>query len=590
MVDVDLVLLAVGGVQRLLAESRKTVDMAGSSIVFRRVVLAAAKEAESGLRNGSANVGMVFPAAAALDSSSAAPVGVTNRIAFVAEAGSGAALARRAAKAGRDTWGDLVRQAYPGQKEFPGAPGMPDISWVCVHGELEKYQDLWERARAAMVRRRRARVFDPGSWSNIALCAQSPALPAGPVPRDADRRDRNERFSVAGWTKRAVGNRAYPPGNRFPSTGVVASAAYRARLLGWASADPAFADRLRPVVAELDGLLDQSANRRHQELAGVTVPEGLEALSTRLGVEVSPHVWDRADAEDFVPESVDTVRGRALARRIAELAREAEIVPLSPYFAVIVQDLDHLGKRMGMLSLADQRSASRALVELGRAQLEIARTVDHLAVPVYAGGDDFVALAPAAHAVEFAARLRRLVTERLADTPLAGATASTAVVFAHFARPLRVAVAAAQRALPDAKDALGPGGAHRDVLTVAAVRRGGERSRTVLPWQVNGLNGDVDTVAALRRIAPDPAAGELSARLAAGLEHDRVELDELARARWGDVLAAEVGRRVIRHDGDATVAELLTALGLAERSGATGQLFHPRPAALVARFLSQECR
>ncbi|WP_103349704.1 type III-B CRISPR-associated protein Cas10/Cmr2 [Amycolatopsis sp. CA-128772] len=580
---VELVLFTVGGVQRFLAESRKTVDIAGASLVFRRLVIAAASEVQEALRTHTEPIGLIFPPAAAL----AANEGVTNKIAFLAPAGLGAELARRAQKVAEETWRDHVRDAYAGSRgDVPDTPGLPDISWVSVPGdEGEDHTALWERAQAAMTARRRSRVFTAQAWQRVRLCQQSAAVPAAPAPRTSARRERRELLSAAGWTKRAAGNQQYPPGRRFPATTVVASAAYRARLLHAAAADSTVADRLRSPVGVLSALVDD----RHAHAAGTEAPPGLEPLTDRLGTAVYPDLWTVAEGRDLLPEDAEpeaVARGAAAARDIAAIAQQAGVAGLSSYYAVVVQDLDRLGLRMSGLGLAAQRSASATLTELGRAQRRLSETREYLGVPVYAGGDDFFAFVPAAHALELAGALRQEVDRQLAGTPLAGATASTAVVFAHFGAPLQQVVSTAQEALAAAKDAPGADGRDRDAVTVVAVRRGGERARTVLPWTVAGRSA----VELLRAVAPDAAAGALSAALASSVERDAAELDALSQRGFRDVAEDEMRRRVARQGGGPAVAAASTALGAAERAEGPQHAFRPARAMLVARFLAQECR
>jgi CRISPR-associated protein Cmr2 len=586
---VDLVLVTVGGVQRFLAESRKTVDLAGASLAVRHVVIAAAGKAHQCLGDAEAPAGLVFPPAKALSvQQGTVPVGVTNKIVFLAPHGAGPGIARKAVDAAAEKWNQLVGNAYGNPAQLPDTPGMPDLAWVCATGDDQPYPELWERAQALWTQRRRARIFVAGEWKHRALCAQSPAVPAGPVPPNGiPKRDRKEPLSVAGWTKRYVGNRAYPPGQRFPSTTVIASSSFRKRLVLRAAADPAMRAELSGLVGELRAILPGDASA-HRGLPGVQVPAELDALSTWLGTGISPDAWEPNAARGEYDEGIDegeARKARRLAREIGALARRHDVPALSAYYAIVMQDLDKLGTAIGKLRLDVQRVASDALTRLGTEQLSLSER--HLGVPVYAGGDDFLAFAPAADALGLATELRTRTADLLSAGPLSGVTASTVVVFAHMTSPLQTAVATAQEALKQAKNAV-KGGRQRDALSVVVVRRGGERARTIQPWSTHPNSHDAaDT---LGRVAPAAAPSELSARLAARLEHDQAELDHLATdstSHWA--LDLEVLRLVKRQGGTQDVAAALTALGRAERGGGE-QFFRPVPAALVGRFLTQECR
>jgi hypothetical protein len=93
----------------------------------------------------------------------------------------------------------------------------------------------------------------------------------------------------------------------------------------------------------------------------------------------------------------------------------------------------------------------------------------------------------------------------------------------------------------------------------------------------------------LAQIRPGPRADTLSAVLGSDLERDQATLSELAEADQ-TLLRAELIRLVKRHGGTREAGDALCTLGLSER-GTPGP-FEPVPAALVARFLTQEahCR
>jgi hypothetical protein len=329
----------------------------------------------------------------------------------------------------------------------------------------------------------------------------------------------------------------------------------------------------------------------HRGLPGVEVPAELDVLSTWLGTAINPDAWEpnavRGEYDQVIDES-RAWKARRLAREIGALARRHGVPVLSAYYAIVVQDLDKLGRAVGNLGLDDQRAACDALTVLGGQQVSLSER--HLGVPIYAGGDDFLAFAPAAEALGLATELRIRTAGFLSAGPLSGVTASSAVVFVHAGNPLRVAVATAQEALKRAKNAVN-GGRQRDALSVVVVRRGGVRARTIQPWSLHPNSHDAADV--LGRVAPASASSELSARLAARLEQDQAELDQLAEepATHG-TLEREVRRLVERQGGTRDVAEALSVLGRAERGGGErdARFFRPVPAALVGRFLTQECR
>jgi hypothetical protein len=224
----------------------------------------------------------------------------------------------------------------------------------------------------------------------------------------------------------------------------------------------------------------------------------------------------------------------------------------------------------------------------------VAASPELVGIPIYAGGDDFLAFCPAVTALRLASRVRSLVQEQPAPLARCGPggspiTASTAVVFTHVSDSLQDAVVAARAALQEAKDAEGPGGRSRsrDALAVVVRRRGGERARTIQPWD-SGRAAEL-----LSAVQPRRPGEVLSAGLASRLEWDRVGLLELVDAQLWATLSAEMHRVVLRQGGTSEAAGALSALGRYERVGepdARRPSFRPAPAALVARFLTQECR
>ncbi|HKR49621.1 MAG TPA: hypothetical protein VJT72_08570 [Pseudonocardiaceae bacterium] len=111
--------------------------------------------------------------------------------------------------------------------------------------------------------------------------------------------------------------------------------------------------------------------------------------------------------------------------------------------------------------------------------------------------------------------------------------------------------------------------------------------RTVLPWWPPGTEDGASATELLTRIRPGPEVDVLSAALGSDLERDEAILRELADDPA--LLRAELVRLVQRHGGTSEAGKALYLLGRAERAVA-GSDIAPVPAALVARFLSQEAR
>lgn len=579
---VDLVLLSLGGVQRFIAESRSTGDVAGASLVVQRLARKAAQRAAQLLAGSPEPCGLIFPG----DVDAA----VSNKIVLLAPAGTGATTARAVAEHVAAVWRTMVRRAY--LKDPPPTPGMPEVSWVTVTGSAKEqdYSSLWAAAQQELVGRRRARVFPAFCAERKVLCGQSAGLPAGPVPSGARRHERQEQLSAAGWVKRWE-QRA--DGDLFPSTLSIASSSFRSRLFTRAATDEGVRAALRGPLERLDGAvarLDVQVDRAPRPLA----ISGLDALAGRLGAWVYREVWDSASlAREYriQPDASTVAAGRDAARAVVSAAKNAGIRAPSPYYAVVVQDLDRLGRALSTMDLRRQRAVSAYLGELAEVQRAVIGAADPEGVLVYAGGDDLLAFCAASAALPLAGALRQQLVEQVAGGPLAGAgldggpiTASTGVVFAHMSSPLQDTLTAARSAIAQAKSAR-VAGRFRDALSVVVRRRGGERASTVQPWWPEpGQRADT----LLTTLRPGQGAAELSAGLASRLERDEAGLDELAAqpSRW-PLLRLELRRLIERQHGDPAAADAVCTLGLRERSPGAGP-FRPVPSTLVARFLSQE--
>ncbi len=578
--SVDLVVVTVGGVQRFIGEARSTADVSGASDLLQRLLRAGAAQVATQLVDASEPYGLIFPAGSGDD----APA--SNKLVFLVPGGEGAALAEGAADRLRAAWRSMVEEAFVGG-DVPPTPGVPDVAWVAVTGSPDEYDSLWATAQHELAGRRRARVFAPYEQENRMLCAQSPGLPSVPPPANARSHERDEKLSAAGWVKRWAGARA-------PSTASLASAWFRSQLLAAAASD----DELRVELASVTTTLAAAVRHLKAPRERWTLPprvDGLDALRAELGPWVYPSHWDVDSLRREFPaaDPVLVGAGRSAAARIIATARAAGIAPPSPYLAILAQDLDRLGRALGRMSLPAQRAASAQLSELAGRQRELIDGDHPTAHLVYTGGDDLLAFCPAHEALALAAALRAQVREAGAQGRLppgpdgAPVTASTGVVFVHMSNPLQDAVDGARRALGQAKSATDRAGRSRDAVCVVVRRRGGERAATVQPWwPVPDQQRATDLLDLAR---PGAGGQELSAGLAGVLERDAEQLDALAGDR--PLLSAEIERLVLRQGGTLEIASALVTLGRTERVervDVTGLTFRPVPAALVARFLSQE--
>lgn len=584
----DVVVLAVGGVQSFISESRSTSDLASASAIMSRLSGAAAHALKD------AGAELVFPV------QTEETAGVPNRVVALAPAGKGAGVAEAAARVVQQRWDGWVQALFQASAQAPSTPGMPSVQWVSVPAGGGGYAEQWRAAQRVLVARRRIRSFPTVEQLDQRLCSLSPRWPAVPDTERPSGRDRHDTdvLSAASWVKRLWrkgldGGEDHPPG--FPSTSSIASASFRREVLLRLDHD-----EVRAAVEALHDAVQTLG------LAGETAVSGLPGGHDWFRSSSGPWVYREGWETDVLRREVvaDMDVGAAAAQGAAAvdaLHRAMGILGVGPptsYLALVVADLDGLGRHLSgeRLRVGDpaitpewHQEMSSALVALGKRQRSELASEQLLGVPVYAGGDDLLAFAPAARALELAQRCHDLVPEQPPDFP----TTSTAVLFFHRHSSLVRAVTEAQALLAAAKRQV-PG---KHALALGYLRRSGTRLESLQPW-VSGAGQETESTVELFRVFARPeavaAAGngrvgpQLSPRLVYDLARDEDELATLSE----QMLESEVLRLVNRHGGDARDAHSIIRLGRQERTGRTPQgdaTFSVAPAR-IAVFLRQECR
>ncbi|WP_143220458.1 Cas10/Cmr2 second palm domain-containing protein [Actinomadura sp. CNU-125] len=574
--DGDLIVLALGGVQAFIGESRTTADLAAASGMLSSLAAEAARVV------GKSGGTLVFP-------EHTEEGGKPNRVVALTPRGSGAAVAGRAADAVREMWAAQVRQVFGESAGAPAdTPGFPDVSWVCVPGDRGDYAVKWDLARRALAARRGVRAFGAVTEEGRAPCSLSPRWASSPPPPKARKHHREEQLSRANWVKRQHG--LSEDGTRFPSTYAIASARFRSEVdARWDADGVADAVRaLRDVVRGLGG-------QRETPVPGLASGHGVDRLRVWLaesaGAWVYPERWREGIVAEAAPDASKSdaaaiaERGARAAGNLLERMRAHGVPRPAIYLAVVVQDLDDMGRFLSRPSVTVEahQDVSRRLIGLAGRQTAALRGRELLGVPVYAGGDDLLALAPAATALATAAEVHRLAAET-SDLP----TASTAVLYFHYHAQLRHVLVEAQRLLREAKDGV-PG---KHALAVGFLRRSGFREESIQPWTPTTSGHSPE---GLFEWLGRSGEFTLSPRLVTVLERDAGELQSLRDT----VYEAELRRLVGRHaDGgtsaarDAWSAEAGRALvELGDREHSAGRHGRrPAPVARVGVFQRQEAR
>jgi CRISPR-associated protein Cmr2 len=608
--DSELLIVALSGVQRFIAESRTTADLRAASEMVARLAAEAARKLD-----GHAHVKLVFPASVAatpdqtddIEETARRAVGVPNRIVALIEPGADPDPTTAAIQAINDLWETWLQQIFG--KSPPQTPGMPSVQWIRVPvAGFDGYATRWSEGQRALVARRRVRDFAPVEVEGRNVCMLSPRWTAEDRPPRGTPKHERDQLSAANWLKRrwhrVDGDAADRVG--FPSTNSIASALFRQRVLHH------FDDHaVSRAVGDLHRAV-QSLGVSSRETAVATLLEIRPGdamarwFAADAGTWVYPGSWDarslwkevgppRQPVPDGFPEKVAT--GARAARHLLTLMDpQGRPTPPPSYLALLAQDLDNMGLYLSgkgtardgtrlTVGVQQHRGVSQRLVDLGGRQQEALTIEEILGVPVYAGGDDLLAFAPAATALAAARTVHAAVQ---ADLP----TASTAVVFFHRISSLQRAVGEVQALLKQAKDAH----QDKDALGVGFLRRSGVREHSIQPWMLaaGGRVTDLFGVFAAPRGGPG-----LSPRLVSELERDEAELTKLA-STYPDLFDAELTRLVLRHHGTVDDAATLLQLGRAERARRDSDLAVrglnapagrrvPARAARVAVFLRQEC-
>jgi hypothetical protein len=600
-----LLVVNLAGVQRFISQARTTADLWGASTLASRV----ARSVGAAIEGHGATVIMPVlardPRPPAADAETAPAVGVTNRILAALNTDSDTEKVVGAVRgAVVEVWRGLLADMFGSASTGQVALAPTRARWVLVERtEGEGYDSLWMRAQVALADRKRVRDFPAYQASGgeaCSLCGQRQGVTT--LPGRVQRRS-GEVLCGFCAVKRDFRR---GEGERFPSTASVATAPYRLRVIRRLRAGD---DRMRRAVGALHeahaGLL---ADLRR--LGGTVPTAGRDAIPELGAAAGDDNTAGRVLAidgswwlaEGWEPTAVLRAHGLRLrspepvvqrcagglrnANEVGAALPEGDAAPPASYLAVLVQDADDMGRRLGGASRdasVDRgwhEGVSSRLVEAAAAQIDAVERSGALGRVVYAGGDDLLALLPADGALLAAERARDAFQQTMA-AELAGVTASAAVVLFHYASPLQEAIATAHQALTQAKRQ------PKDQLAVVVLRRGGERARTILPWRDARDRWTTSHLGVVR----DAFGGRLSMGLVRAVELEARGLCELERP---DDRRGEVTRLVRRHlDGgaDPALEEAVWALGVREFGRRRVEELAGWIGALhVARFLAQEGR
>ncbi len=178
----------------------------------------------------------------------------------------------------------------------------------------------------------------------------------------------------------------------------------------------------------------------------------------------NPNLWDDAQNE---------IAGKLL-KKLEEVRRKADFEPVSPFYAVLLMDGDHLGIQMS-------EAGKPPLITKGLAAFTAAvPAIVHRynGFLIYAGGDDVLALLPLEYAFSCAVALRNHYLNCF-DLDKVATSISGAIEFAHVKMPLGKIL----RDAHDLLDNVAKEGRGRDAIACRVWKPGGLAVEWAMPWK-----------------------------------------------------------------------------------------------------------
>jgi CRISPR-associated protein Cmr2 len=219
-------------------------------------------------------------------------------------------------------------------------------------------------------------------------------------------------------------------------------------------------------------------------------PEALEKLELynenlkQLGCPVSgKDVLYSFDGDFLYPEmlteerlyedyGIKPVQSNTLNTAISNLKKLYKAVGSRPssYYAILMLDGDNMGVALSKCTNENEhRDFSKRLNNFSKHAKEI--FPKHLAMPVYTGGDDVLALAPLSKALPLAIELAKLFNKET------GESASAGIVISHHRSPLGTALRIVREAEKRAKSVPG-----KAAICVRVVKHGGQEVELISKW------------------------------------------------------------------------------------------------------------
>lgn len=294
----------------------------------------------------------------------------------------------------------------------------------------------------------------------------------------------NERLSAVGLIKRLFPRVAEEAiGWKFPDTAVYFPSTSYMSALPWMSKairkEPEKAMALTEVALSTKTIGKMENSERFPLLNEAVSKQS--SLKDFARLDATCFFRSNLENENYWNEADDRKKKDAVKNALDNLTKALNETP-RPYYALLLMDGDQLGKLLRGNDKEKEGRAKKVSQALALFTGEVDRIItDHNGAPIYAGGDDVLALLPVEFALDAAVEVRNAYLESFAKVELEdSATISAAIVYAHTKAPLKGVLEHAHDLLDKvAKDRTG-----RDSLAVCVWKGGGPTITWSAPWQV----------------------------------------------------------------------------------------------------------
>ncbi len=508
----EIVLFTFGPIQTFIAASRRTQDLAASSLILSSLAKSALLEIE-----GRDDLDLVFPLKSGQEWARRLP----NRIVFLAPQGQG----EKAASALRNALVKHWKEISEGVKAFllkhtssadwtsewdTQANEWLETYWVTIpwDGQDATYSRKFKTLNLGIDARKNVRHYlvspQPGKKCTLSGIRSAVGIrnrTKGIWPDELRDKFRThlkegERLSAISAIKRFADRANALDGSmkRFPSTSSIASASFKATVLeNWPTLEPLVNDFYGAVKAlGLNIFTDPEPFPYLQEKAG---SDRLKKELMRLEGDYFYRDFYRNlklvnDARrDHLPTIAEGESPSELEKAAASLEallqdamQCAEGVPgaipfPNTYYAALMMDGDYMGKLIDRAgSLKAHKNISRTMAKTASKIQELIETC-YPGKLIYSSGDDVLALMPVNCVLEVAQKVRETFVKNMTDIGQEEADMSGGIAVMHHHSPLEAILTKARQAEHLAKEQY-----NRHTLVVTIAKRSGEDLSAVMHW------------------------------------------------------------------------------------------------------------